>query len=139
MNRKEIIILAVGVLAILAVSMQLNERAKKKSDWYKAIAQAAESLHRTCPVLLDAETRQDAVEAKTDRRVVFHRTLIHADVRDIDVASFKDRLRPGLVNHVRTHPEMQVFRDHRVAVVYVYQDKAAQEAFRVVVIPKDDR
>ncbi|MFO7568657.1 MAG: hypothetical protein R6W75_02580 [Smithellaceae bacterium] len=137
MNKKEIVILVAGVLAILAVSSHFNEQSKKKADWYKAIVQVSESINSRCPAMLSDDIRLDAVEAGTDRRLTYHCTLMHVRAHEIDVSSFKDRLRPGIVGHAGSNPEMQVVRDHQVELLYVYKDKDGTEAFRIFVSPKD--
>ena len=72
-----------------------------------ALQNAAGELNSRCPVMVDSETRLDAVIAAGDSVISYHFSLINADRATADTAGLRRAIWPGLLSHVRLDQSMK--------------------------------
>ncbi len=101
----------------------------------KHLAVAASELNKTLPMMVDASTRLDNVLALPDRVMVYNYTAVKIEIVQADSNTFKDNLRPKLINIIKTTPEMKFFRDEDVTFVYLYRREDGSYLFSVIVDP----
>lgn len=126
----------VGVLVFFIVAMIVQQLFLETSVYDKAIMQAASELNKTCPVMIDSETRLDNAIALPNKIFQYNYTLVNLDRLDIDTIEVKKNLEPSVTNHIRTNPDMKYYRDNKITMRYYYKDKDGNYAFSISVTPE---
>ena len=78
------------------------------------------------PMMVDSETRLDAVTADTDR-LHYHYTLLNANVADLDVAATKGALTPVVEQQTRNMSFLKLLMDKGAIVSFHYNDRSGKE------------
>jgi hypothetical protein len=87
------------------------------------LKQAASEASKSCPMNIDKDTRLDNVAALPDSKFQYSYTLVNYVKDSINVDEFQKALQPSILNQVKTNPDLKVFRDNKVTMVYSYSDK----------------
>ena len=101
----------------------------------KAMMQVASELNKTCPVMIDKETRFDNAIALPENIFQYNYTLVNMEMALTDTLAMKSVLEPNIVNFVKTNPQMKVQRDYKTTVNYYYKDKNGIFLFLISVTP----
>ncbi|MEI2758583.1 MAG: zinc ribbon domain-containing protein [Bacteroidia bacterium] len=128
---KGIIGIAVGIGTMFAVQQFLF----KTPSYDKVMMQIASELNKTCPIMVDAETRLDNAIALPPNVFQYNYTLVNMDKVSVDTNELKNNLEPIVINTVKTNPQMQFQRDHKTTMNYSYKDRSGQFLFMISVTP----
>ncbi|MDP4202258.1 MAG: hypothetical protein Q8861_06160 [Bacteroidota bacterium] len=101
----------------------------------KAMMEYAGEINKSCPVMIDSETRLDNVMAFPDNICQYTYTLVNMEKNTVDTLQLKNSVEPNIVNFVRTNPQMKYIRDKSVTVNYYYKDKKGIYLFMISVKP----
>jgi zinc-ribbon domain len=101
----------------------------------KAMMTVASELNKTCPFMVDKETRLDNAVALPNNIFQYNYTLINIDKSQIDEATVKNAMTPGLINNVKTNPELRIYREHKTTLAYNYRDKNGSFILKISVTP----
>lgn len=107
----------------------------KAPTFDKVMMQAASELNKTCPVMIDRETRLDNAIALPENKFQYNYTLVNLVKDSINIDEIQTAITPGIVNTVKTNPEMKDFRENKVTVQYSYKDKNGVFLFQIDVTP----
>jgi hypothetical protein len=107
-----------------------------KPGYDKEMMHIASELNKTCPIMIDAETRLDNSIALPPNTFQYNYTLVNIDKESVDTTIAKNTLEPTIINFVKTNPQMQYARDHKTTINYYYKDKNGMYLFIVSVPPK---
>lgn len=107
------------ILAQFAVSYLF-----KKPSIDETLMSAASEINKSCPIMVDAETRLDNCGALPNKVFRYNYTLVNYVKDSINIGVLEENLRPSLINSVKTSPEMKFQRDNNVTLSYYYKDKA---------------
>lgn len=121
--RKKVLALAVGAVAFIVTYIGIQQLLFSKPSFDKIMMQAASEINKTCPVMVDAETRLDNSIALPNNTFQYNYTLVRADKSMIDTIELKGLLEPGIINQIKTNPQMKAWVDNRVVINYLYKDK----------------
>ena len=105
----------------------------------KQMMQAASEINKTCPIMVDKDTRLDATVGGINKSFAYNYTLVNLAAGQINVDKLRDYLRPRIVNNARTSNDMKVFRENGVTLIYRYHDKEGKELLEITVTPEDYR
>jgi hypothetical protein len=130
-NVKGLIGVVFGILTFYAVQHFFF----KPPGFDKVMMQVASEINKTCPVMIDAETRLDNTIALPENIFVYNYTLINAEKATMDTLTIKNLMEPNIVNFVRTNPDMKITRDYKSTIKYLYKDKNGEYLFAVSVTP----
>ncbi len=99
--------------------------------------EVVERFNKKCPMMVDSETRIDAIEVKKPNTVLYKYTLVNINVEKVDTVSFNAALRPGIINTLKTNPDIKDLRDAKANFEYYYKDKKGKFIYSFTVTPKD--
>jgi hypothetical protein len=134
-NRKKVIRAIVSVLAFFLSYYAVQHFVFAAPSIDKALMQTASELNKTCPIMVDKYTRLDNAVALPDKTFQYNYTILGTDALKINLDTLKNRIEPGIINNVKTNPEMKSFRDDKVTLVYNYYYKEHVFAFKIPVTP----
>jgi hypothetical protein len=95
----------------------------------------ASELNKSCPIMIDKETRLDNAIALPKKVFQYSYTLINIDRNLIDTVQLKEILEPQITNTVSTHPDMKMFRDKKITLKYYYKDMEGNYLCAIVITP----
>jgi len=122
-DRKKHLWTAIGVAAGFLFVFFIKQLAFNTPSFNKAMMQAASEVNKSCPVMVDQETRLDNAVALPGNIFQYNYTLINLAKDSIDAQSFEDYMKPVILNNVKTNPDLKVYRDNKVTMAYNYKDK----------------
>jgi len=131
---KTILGAVVGVLIMFGIQQFFFMSQAPTID--KAMMQLASEINKSCPIMIDAETRLDNSVALPNHLFVYNYTLINVEAGTIDTLQIKSKLEPIIVNFIKTNPQMKQVRDEKVTISYYYKDKNAKYLFQIPVTPQ---
>lgn len=123
-----------GVTIIALALMQYFFSQSPSVD--KMMAKTASESNKTCPMMVDQITRMDNAVALPGRIFQYNFTMINMDVASIETEELKKNLEPVIVNTVKTSPELKLFRDKEITIVYYYRDSNGNFMFKISVGPE---
>jgi hypothetical protein len=134
-KRKKTIGTIVGIVAFGLVYFGVQQIFFKAPTFDKAMIQAASELNKSCPIMVDQHTRLDNAAVMPNNVFQYNYTLVNLDKSEVNIDTLKKYVEPGLINNVKTHPDLQVYRDNKVTMAYNYRDKNGVFVLRINVTP----
>jgi hypothetical protein len=101
----------------------------------KTMMSAASELNKTCPFMVDKETRLDNTIALPDNIFEYNYTLVNIVKSQVDEAMLRNYLTPNIVNNTKTNPALRDFRNHKTTLAYNYRDKNGIFILKISVTP----
>lgn len=124
-----------GVIVFGVTTFAISQLFFKAPAYDKAMMQIASELNKTCPVMVDAETRLDNTIAIPINTFQYNYTLVNYEKAGLDTLAIKTKMEPQVINFVRTTPQMKYQRDHRTTINYLYRDRKGEYIFSISVTP----
>lgn len=153
-------ILTLGVAALVAIQLPACKSSTKQADmepiadtkgdssgipsandsaaiFAQLLVSDANELNSQCPIMIDKETRLDNAQPMTKENTIRYNYTFVSRVKDAftDLPKVKERMSPGLINMVKTNPDLEVYRQHKVTLEYYYKDKNGEYLFDITVTP----
>lgn len=113
-----------------------KELTSKQSDFDKVLIQTSNEINKSCPMLVDQETRLDNTDVLPGKTLIYNYTLLNLEKSQISVDTIKKYVDPTILNLVRTSPDMQVFRDNETTFKYLYKDKIGAFVYELTITPE---
>jgi hypothetical protein len=95
----------------------------------------ASEINKSCPLMVDAETRLDNAIALPKNIFQYNYTLVNVEKETADTAKMKNYLEPTITNLVKTNPQMKFHRDMKTTMNYFYKDKTGKFLFLISITP----
>ncbi len=86
--------------ALLLLSLCFARCSEPKAADSKAL-EVITLFNKKCPMMVDSETRIDAIEVKNTNTIIYKYTLVNINVEGVDTAAFNAALRPGIINTLK--------------------------------------
>lgn len=123
-------------LVVGAVTLVLVQQFFFKAPTYdQVMMHAASEINKSCPIMVDQETRLDNAVALPENIFQYNYTLVNMEKGAIDVAQLENSLKPTLISNVKTNPDMKINRDNKTTMGYYYKDKNGEFLFKILVTP----
>ncbi len=135
-NKQKMIQTAIGAVAAV-IGYFLIQQLFNKPTVDEAIMEAASEINKSCPIMLDKDTRLDNVLAMPNNSFQYNYTLVNFEDNSIEVDELTDYLRPIIVNNIKTNPDMKWYRDNRVTFLYNYKDMNGVFILKLKVTPDE--
>ena len=125
----------VGIIAGVGAMIFVQQFFFSAPTFDKAMMQAAGELNKSCPIMVDSETRLDNAVTLPENIFQYNYTLITAQKDSLNIEALQAYIEPRLINTVKTTPELKPYRDNKVTMAYQYKDKNGVFLFKVLVTP----
>lgn len=133
LNPPVLIGLIVGLVVMVSIQQFVFKPSNATLD--KVMMEYAGEINKSCPVMIDSETRLDNVMAFPENIFQYTYTLVNMEKSTVDTLQLKNSVEPNIVNFVKTNPQMKYIRDKSVTVNYYYKDKKGKYLFMISVKP----
>jgi hypothetical protein len=122
------------VVAVLIVAIQKIFFKAQSTD--KEISAFVNTANKTCPSMIDPETRLDKVMASSDKNLQFNYTLIHQIKDSLPVDKLKRYMEPRILQKIRTSPTLNQFLYKNLTWIYSYNDMKGDFIFNITYTPE---
>ena len=102
----------------------------------KAVLKFSKELNKTCPTMIDAETRLDKVDALADNSLRFNYTLIYRDKDSLAISNLKKFMEPVILKKIKTSPALSRYLNKNLTWIYSYNDKNGDFIFKITYTPE---
>lgn len=102
----------------------------------KAMTAMASEINKTCPLMVDAETRLDNSAAMENNTFQYNYTLVNVELETVNPEEMKGQMEAYLVDQIKNNQQMALFRKLKTTINYSYKDKAGKFLFMVSVTPE---
>lgn len=136
-DKRKKVIVALGVFAGIALFAIVYHFFTTKPTTDRVLQLTALTVNKKCPMMVDGETRLDSVQAIGNKTLQYHYTLVNYSVEELDREKLRTTMQVHILNEIKTKPEMKVFREKGVQLVYFYKDKVADSVLLLVYKPED--
>ena len=135
-NKKRILPTIVGIIAFGLSYFAVQHFLFKKPSFDKVMVEVASELNKTCPLMVDQNTRLDNTMAMPNNIFVYNYTLVNLEKEKIDINEMKDFIEPNVINNMKTNPDMKLYRENRTTMTYNYKDKNGEFLLKIEVTPE---
>lgn len=137
LNMKKITGTIVGIIAFALSYFVVKQIFFKPVTFDKAMMKAASDLNKTCPIMIDKDTRLDNAVALPNNKFQYNYTMVNMDKSelDVDIDTLKNYMEPVIINNARTNPSLKTFRENKVTLAYNYRDKNGVFILEIKVTP----
>jgi hypothetical protein len=134
-KRKKLIGSLVGVIAFGLAYWGVQQLFFKPPTFDKVMMQAASELNKNCPVMVDEQTRLDNTVALPNNSFQYNYTLINLKKLEVNLDTIKKYVEPGIINNVKTNPDMKIQRDNKTTIIFYYKDMNGEFVHKISVTP----
>jgi len=124
----------VGAITFLVAFYLVQQLLSPNLD--KVMMKTASEINKSCPIMIDSETRLDNTIVLPSNVFQYNYTLVNMEKETVDIVSLKNYLEPNITNFVRTNPDMKFQRDNKCTINYYYKDKDGNYLFTISVTPE---
>lgn len=125
----------ISVIAVGLVSMAVQHFFFKPPSLDKELMAAANEISKACPIIVDQDIRLDNAIALPDNSFQYNFSLINYHASELNVDTLRKYIEPGIINRVKSMPELKPFRDNKTTMIYSYSDKVGVFVFKIAVKP----
>jgi hypothetical protein len=125
----------VGVIVGVTTMILVQQFFFKTPSYNEAMIQAASEINKSCPIMIDQETRLDNAIALPENVFQYNYSLVNMEKATTDIAQLENYLRPALINTVKTNPDMKINRENKTTMGYYYKDKNGEFLFKILITP----
>jgi len=123
------------VVTIVMVAVLAQKIFVKGSTRDREVADFVKGMNKTCPSMVDPETRLDKVFASSDKNLQFNYTLISMIKDSLPIASLKRYMEPLILEKIKNSGTLRRFVDKDLTWIYSYNDKNGEFIFKVTYTP----
>lgn len=134
-SKKKIIPTLVGIIAFGLSFFAVQHFFFNKPSFDKVMVEVASEINKTCPLMVDQNTRLDNTVAMPNNVFAYNYTLVNLEKQDIDIDEMKNFIEPNVVNNMKTNPDMKIYRKNRTTMTYNYKDKNGEFILKINVSP----
>jgi hypothetical protein len=124
------------VIAFFVSYYAVQEIFFKPASFDKVMIEAASEMNKALPMMVDQDTRLDNTAALPGNVFQYNYTLINYDQSEINIDTVRKYAEPGIVNNVKTNPDMKSFRENKVIMDYCYKDRNGVFLLKISVTPE---
>lgn len=135
-KKNKLIPVIFGIIAFGIAFFWGNKQFFNSYSFDKAMMEAASELNKSCPIMVDGNTRLDNAVAMPENVFQYNYTLINLEKSEINITELKEYIEPNVVNNVKTNPDMKDYKENNVTMVYNYKDKNGEFILKINVTPE---
>lgn len=102
----------------------------------KQLAEFANEFNKTCPMNIDEYTTLKNVVALPDKTIQYNYILVGIKKAEVKLDTVKKYVFLGVLQNVKTNPDMKLFRDNKITLNYCYSDENGEFVTKYVVRPE---
>jgi hypothetical protein len=97
----------------------------------------ASEINKSCPIMVDSETRLDNLIALPENILAYNYTLINLVKDSLNPLEIEKAVKPMMAKTIKTHPDMEYQRKNKTTLSYNYRDMNGEHVLQFSIGPKD--
>jgi hypothetical protein len=134
MNRKLMILGGILLFCIILVSAKIFLFKSSSPD--RDVLKFVKEMNKTCPSMVDVETRLDKVSSTADNSLQFDYTLIYRHKDSVAIGNLKQYMEPVILNKIKTSPSLSRYLNKDLTWIYSYNDRNGDFIFKITYTPE---
>jgi ribosomal protein L40E len=134
-KKKQLLGSIVGMVAFALAYFAVQQRFFKPPSYDKIMMLEASELNKTCPIMVDQFTRLDNAVALPNKTFQYNYTLIGIDKSQLNPDTLKKYMEPGILNNIKTNPDLKMQREHKTTMIYYYKDEKGVFVHKFIITP----
>jgi len=107
------------------------------SEEQLSIEEEIVNVNKSCPQMIDEETRFEKVELINSSNLQYEYVLVNLERKNVDTSNFKNLLWPGILSAVKLDPGLERLRQNNMTFHYRYLDKQKNLIYTFKIVPKN--
>lgn len=136
MKKPKLIPLIVGIIAFGVSFFGAKMLFNNSYSFDQAMMKAASEINKSCPIMVNEDTRLDNAVAMPKNIFQYNYTLINLEKNKIIVEELREYIEPIVLNNVKTNPDMKDYKENKVTMAYNYRDKNGVFILKINVTPE---
>ncbi|MBM9545809.1 hypothetical protein JWG40_02180 [Leptospira sp. 201903074] len=138
LSKKQTIIFSITlVISMIGFKFLFAHFGKHDNSFEDLLRSTANDINGNCPQTVDKDTRLDNVAVFPEKRFQYNYTLIAYSASEIDIPELEKNQFPAILSAIKSSPDMKLFRDNQVTLVYSYRDRMGKYIFSMEFKPSD--
>jgi hypothetical protein len=125
-----------GILLCCIILVSAKVFLFKTSSPDKDVLKFVKEMNKTCPTMVDAETRLDKISALADNSLQFDYTLIYRYRDSVAIGNLKQYMEPVILNKIKTSPALSRYLSKNLTWIYSYNDRNGDFIFKITYTPE---
>lgn len=134
-NKVKLIGLIVGAITFGLFYFAVQQIFFKPPSFDKIMMHAASELNKMCPIMVDEYTRLDNAVALPGNIFQYNYTLVDITKDEVNLDTVRKYIDTGIINNVKTNPDLKIYRDNKTTMAYYYKDKDGVFVHKLLVTP----
>ncbi len=134
-SKKNVKLISIVVGIILFAVAYYGIQEFSKNDFQDEMEKAAIELNKKLPVQVDKFSRLDSASTKSNSNFTYHYTLLNIEKSEVYPDSVYKYMKPGIIENIKTNPDLKMYRDNDITMEYRYYDKNGDFAVNISVPP----
>lgn len=106
-----------------------------KPDMAAELKELSVELNKQTPMQIDEFVRLDSASSKGETNFIYHYTLVAAEKQEVNLDTVNKYIRTGIIENVKNHPDLKIFRDNQITMDYRYYDRKGDFVTEISVTP----
>jgi len=117
-KKKKIVELIVGAIFFGVSYFAVQQLFFKPPSLDKAMMEMVSEINKSCPIMIDQETRLDNAITLPKNIFQYNYTLVNIEKATTDTVEMRKFLEPIIINNMKTNPQRKCQRDHQTPLNY---------------------
>jgi hypothetical protein len=126
----------IGIVAFGLAYFLVQQVFFKPPSYDELMMKAASELNKSCPIMVDQYTRLDNALALPENAFQYNYTLVDLTKAEVNLDTVRKYIEPGLINNAKTNPDLKIYRDNKITMIYNYRDKNGEFIIKFSVTPE---
>jgi hypothetical protein len=122
------------LLCIILVSAKIFLFKDSSPD--RDVLKFVKEMNKTCPTMVDVETRLDKVTALAENSLQFDYTLIYRHKDSVAIGNLRQYMEPVILDKIKTSPTLSRYLNKDLTWIYSYNDRNGDFIFKITYTPE---
>lgn len=127
-----------SIIAVISVCSAMIASALLTQDYHlsdKELLKEVQKGNSLCPITVDEFVRIDSFSMPKSKFFMQHATAINMVKEEANLDTIKKYIEPGLLENVRTNPQLKPARSSKITFIYSFNDINGDVFYEYVVTP----
>jgi hydrogenase maturation factor HypF (carbamoyltransferase family) len=134
-KKKKFVGIIVGIIVFGLAYFGTQQLFFKTPSFDNTLMNIASEINKTCPIMVDSETRLDNTVSLPDKILQYNYTIINVVKDSVNLSNVRSLLEPNIIKSVRNNPQMKTLKDYKTTFNYNYKDKNGQFLLLISITP----
>jgi|GEM_PF-4232671 len=127
----------IGIAIFALIGFGIYYLFMREPSFYVVMQKEADKINALTPIDIGPNMIFDSAVAFSDNRYQYNYTIIGADKFGVDMVEFKEKLRLGILDNVKTDSFFRIFHNQNTLLEFVNYDESGEHIVTVKLTPEE--